>query len=151
MSVIRVFEPALCCNTGVCGPELDQELVDFTAAVNALKDRGVDIERSNLASDPSLFAQNPVVVNFLQTAGSEGLPLTLVDDVTVLTGRHPRLDELVRYAGLVDEALAGGCCSSAEIPVTTTGCCGSSQPTSAPSTGGCCGEPRATSTDSGCC
>lgn len=151
MSVIRVFEPALCCNTGVCGPELDQALVDFTAAVNALKDRGVDIERSNLASDPSLFAQNPVVVNFLQTAGSEGLPLTLVDDVTVLTGRHPRLDELVRYAGLVDEALAGGCCSSAEIPVTTTGCCGSSQPTSAPSTGGCCGEPRATSTDPGCC
>lgn len=150
MSVIRVFEPALCCNTGVCGPELDQALVDFTAAVNALKDRGVDIERSNLASDPSLFAQNPVVVNFLQTAGSESLPLTLVDDVTVLTGRHPRLDELERYAGLVHEAPAGGCLS-AENPVITTGCCGSSQPTSAPAMGGCCGESTATSTDSGCC
>ena len=33
MTTIEVFEPALCCNTGVCGPELDQELVDFTAAL----------------------------------------------------------------------------------------------------------------------
>ena len=99
MPVIRVFEPALCCNTGVCGPQLDQELVDFTAAVSELKTRGVDIERANLASEPSQFAHNPVVVNFLRTAGSEGLPLTLVDDVTVLTGRHPRLEELERYAG----------------------------------------------------
>lgn len=150
MSVIRVFEPALCCNTGVCGPELDQELVDFTAAVNALKARGADIARANLASDPSLFAQNPVVVNFLQTAGSEGLPLTLVDDVTVLTGRHPRLDELERYAGLADAAPASGC-SSMELPVATTGCCGSSQSTAASATGGCCGASTASSTDSGCC
>lgn len=74
MPVIRVFEPALCCNTGVCGPQLDQELVDFTAAVSELKTRGVDIERANLASEPSQFAHNPVVVNFLRTAGSEGLP-----------------------------------------------------------------------------
>lgn len=53
MPVIRVFEPALCCNTGVCGPQLDQGLVDFTAAVSELKTRGVDIERANLASEPS--------------------------------------------------------------------------------------------------
>ena len=90
MPVIRVFEPALCCNTGVCGPDLDQELVDFTAAVNALKAQGVDVHRANLASEPAQFAEHPVVVKFLQAAGSEGLPLTLVDDVTVLAGRHPR-------------------------------------------------------------
>ena len=109
MPVIRVFEPALCCNTGVCGPQLDQELVDFTAAVSELKTRGVDIERANLASEPSQFAHNPVVVNFLRTAGSEGLPLTLVDDVTVLTGRHPRLEELERYAGLTDTSRTEYC------------------------------------------
>ena len=31
MPTIHVFEPALCCNTGVCGPDVDQALVDFTA------------------------------------------------------------------------------------------------------------------------
>lgn len=54
MPVIRVFEPALCCNTGVCGPDLDQELVDFTAAVNALKAQGVDVHRANLADRKSV-------------------------------------------------------------------------------------------------
>ena len=42
--------PALCCNTGVCGPDLDQALVDFTADLNHLAGRGADINRHNLAS-----------------------------------------------------------------------------------------------------
>ena len=140
MPVIRVFEPALCCNTGVCGPDLDQELVDFTAAVNALKAQGVDVHRANLASEPAQFAEHPVVVKFLQAAGSEGLPLTLVDDVTVLAGRHPRRDELERYAGLTptkDAQPQGGCCGpQQEAPAASTGCCG---------------QPATTSTVSGCC
>ena len=148
MPVIRVFEPALCCNTGVCGPQLDQELVNFTAAVSELKTRGVDIERANLASEPSQFAHNPVVVNFLRTAGSEGLPLTLVDDVTVLTGRHPRLEELERYAGLTDTSRTE-CCSS--DTATPSSCCGSQTILPVPAVGGCCDSTNAPSTESGCC
>lgn len=128
MPAIRIFEPALCCNTGVCGPELDQELVTFTADVNALREQGVDVQRANLASDPALFAQNPVVVTFLQAAGSEGLPLTLVDDVTVLTGRHPNRQELLRYAGQPEQG------ERAELPVVTSGCCGGGTAT----VSGCC-------------
>ena len=56
MRTIRVYEPALCCNTGVCGPDVDQALVDFTADLNHLKDQGADIERHNLANDPGAFA-----------------------------------------------------------------------------------------------
>lgn len=136
MATIRVFEPALCCSTGVCGPDLDQNLVDFTANLTTLKAEGIDIERANLASEPTSFASHPAVRAFLQAAGSAGLPLTLVDDVTVLTGRHPQLAELRRWAGLTpaDAATsvaagvpegrtelpqAGGCCGGA----ATTGCC----------------------------
>ncbi|MGA4506723.1 arsenite efflux transporter metallochaperone ArsD [Propionibacteriaceae bacterium G1746] len=120
--VIRVFEPALCCNTGVCGPELDQQLVQFTADVNALKQQGVDIERANLASDPAVFAGNPAVVSFLQVSGSEGLPLTMVDGVTVMTGRHPRREELARFAGVAARPslpVVSDCCSGD----ASTGCC----------------------------
>jgi hypothetical protein len=97
---IRVFEPALCCNTGVCGEDVDQGLVNFTADLDSIKQQGVDITRHNLANDPASFVQNPVVMSFLKVAGSEGLPLVLVDDVTVLTGRYPTREMLARYAGL---------------------------------------------------
>src|SRR5664279_599639 len=100
MPTIRVFEPPLCCNTGVCGPELDQSLVNFTADLNYLASTGADISRFNLASDPVAFADNTGVVAFLQAAGSEGLPLVLVDGVTVMTGRYPTRAELARYAGM---------------------------------------------------
>ena len=102
MPTIRVFEPALCCNTGVCGPELDQSLVDFTADLSHLQTRGVDIERHNLANDPMAFAAHDTVRSFLQVAGSDGLPLTLVDDVTVMTGTYPTRAQLLRFAGVSD-------------------------------------------------
>ena len=70
-SVIRVYEPALCCATGVCGPDLDQTLVQFTADLDYLKSQGVDIERHNLAVDPMAFASDETVRSFLQVAGSE--------------------------------------------------------------------------------
>jgi hypothetical protein len=100
MATIRVFEPALCCNTGVCGPDLDQALVDFTANLSHLKAQGVDIERHNLANDPTAFATDDTVRSFLQVAGSEGLPLTLVDGVTVATGNYPTRDQLLKFAGV---------------------------------------------------
>lgn len=152
MPTIRVFEPALCCNTGVCGPDVDQSLVDFTAALNAVKDSGGDIARANLASDPVAFTEDPTALAFMRTAGSEGLPLTVVDGVTVLTGRYPSLTELRRWAGQAEpdgaaasqqeagsavgpsegsEALDGAATRTALPVVEKSGgcCCGSS---------GCC-------------
>ena len=124
MPAIRVFEPPLCCNTGVCGPELEQKLVNFTADLNHLSREGADISRFNLASDPLAFAENPGVVAFLNVVGSESLPLVLVDDVTVITGRYPTRAELARYAGMtlevsqpVASATSGGCCGG-----SSTGC-----------------------------
>jgi hypothetical protein len=129
---IRVFEPALCCNTGVCGPDVDQALVNFTADLSHLTGSGADVQRHNLANDPSAFAGSETVRAFLQVAGSEGLPLTLVDGLTVMTGAYPAREQLMRYAGLAAEpeettvpqgatqlgltGKSGGCCGS-------TGCC----------------------------
>lgn len=97
---IRVYEPALCCATGVCGPDLDQTLVQFTADLDYLKGRGVDIARYNLAIDPAEFAASPTVRDYLKATGSAGLPLTIVDGVTVGTGSYLSRATLSRYAGL---------------------------------------------------
>jgi arsenite-transporting ATPase len=122
MVSIRVFEPALCCNTGVCGEDVDQALVDFSADLDFFTQLGVDIARHNLANDPAVFVQNPVVTNFLTAAGSEGLPLVLVDDVTVLTGRYPTRDMLARYAGLATAEPK----TLTLATVAAQGCCGGS-------------------------
>ena len=143
MPSIHVYEPALCCNTGVCGPDPAQELVTFTADLKHLQDRGADIARHNLASDVQAFAQSEAARSFLQVAGSEGLPLVLVDGVTVLTGRYPTRDELVRWAGLDAEQASAAADDVGTVPAG--GCCGSSAPDSA---GGGCGSSQ---TAGDCC
>ncbi len=108
MTTIRVYEPALCCNTGVCGPDVDESLVTFTADLGALKSLGADIERHNLANDPMAFAEDPSVRAFLQVAGSEGLPLTLVGGVTAVAGRYPTRKQLLAFAGLDAQVVPAG-------------------------------------------
>ncbi len=122
MPVINVYEPALCCSTGVCGPDLDQALVTFTADFDHLRGLGADISRHNLASDPAAFAGNDSVRCFLEVAGSAGLPLTMVDGVTVATGRYPARDQLLRYASLARAAAPAGVAELGLTAVTDDGC-----------------------------
>jgi arsenite-transporting ATPase len=91
----------------VCGPDLDQALVSFTADLDHLRGLGVDIARHNLANDPGAFVAEPVVRGFLEVVGSDGLPLVVVDGVTVATGRYPSRQELLRYAGRVPDGASG--------------------------------------------
>ncbi|WP_282776434.1 MULTISPECIES: arsenite efflux transporter metallochaperone ArsD [unclassified Nocardia] len=104
MSTVEIFEPALCCNTGVCGPDVDQTLVEFSADLDWVTSRGGTVARHNLAGDPMVFAANDAVRRFLELSGSEGLPLVLVDGVTVLTGQYPSRDQLARWAGVSEPA-----------------------------------------------
>lgn len=123
MTTIRVYEPALCCNTGVCGPDVDESLVTFTADLGALKEMGVDIERHNLANDPTAFTTDDAVRTFLQVAGSDGLPLTIVDGVTVMTGSYPARDQLLKYAGVNTDVIPAGIATLA-VSEESGSCCG---------------------------
>ena len=113
MTTIQVFDPALCCSTGVCGVEVDQQLVGFSADVDWAKQNGAEIERFNLAQQPMVFAENAVVKAFLERSGADALPLILVDGEVALAGRYPNRTELARWAGIVESAEkpASGCCS----------------------------------------
>ena len=114
MKTIHVFDPALCCSTGVCGVDVDQQLVTFAADVDWAKQNGAKIERFNLAQQPSAFAERAVVKGYLERSGQEGLPLTLVDGEIALTGRYPNRKELARWAAIEQRAIeikaAGSCC-----------------------------------------
>ena len=145
--MIQVFEGPLCCNTGVCGPDPDQALVDFTADLDWLTRQGVSVRRANLAQDPAAFADSAVARAFVQKVGASGLPLIVADDVTVATGRYPSRAELARIAGVeaLDENTATGCCGSATPTPAASVCCGDEAPVSS----GCCGSAQSVTIQSG--
>jgi AhpD family alkylhydroperoxidase len=100
MKIIQVFDPALCCSTGVCGVDVDQQLVDFSADVDWAKQNGAQIERFNLAQQPLAFAENKLVKSFLEQNGADCLPLIVVDGAIRLAGRYPNRDELWQWTGI---------------------------------------------------
>jgi hypothetical protein len=117
MRTIQVFDPALCCTTGVCGVDVDQNLVVFSADVDWAKKNGAQIERFNLAQQPMVFAENSVAKAFLEHSGPESLPLVLVDGQVALAGRYPDRTELARFAGITQSSpfkTVSSCCSGSK-------------------------------------
>lgn len=120
MKLIQVFDPALCCSTGICGVDADQALINFAADAEWASQRGARIERFNLAHEPTAFADNTTVRGFLERSGAGALPLVLVDGEVVLAGRYPSRSDLTRWVGLGEIA-------SAAVPAgASDGCCGGS-------------------------
>lgn len=127
MTAIRIYESALCCDTGVCGVDVDQALVTLTADVRHLQDAGVDIRRHNMASDPAAFTADETVRAYLHTVGSQGLPLTLVDGVTVAAGTYPTREFLLSVAGATsDPTPTRTDLGLAAVAPTSASCCGGS-------------------------
>ena len=114
MSTIEIFDPALCCSTGVCGVEVDQQLVNAAADVDWARQSGAQITRFNLAQQPMSFVQNEKAKAFLEASGAEGLPLLLLDGETVMAGRYPKRAELARWFGIPLE----------KVGLAPTRCCG---------------------------
>ncbi len=139
MPTIQIFDPALCCSTGVCGVNVDQQLVNFAADFDWARQNGAQIERFNLAQQPFAFARNAIVSGFLQSVGHEALPLILVDGKFALAGVYPSRQQLAVWAGIKQAP------SLAAITVVTAN--------SVQSQGSCCGpgSGQAASVASKCC
>lgn len=122
MKKIEIFDPAMCCSTGVCGPSIDPELMRISSVINTLKNDGIIIQRHGLSTEPQDFISNKVISDILQKEGAEVLPVTLVDGITAKTKNYPTNKELSEWLGVkiisvVPAAQTGGCgCGPA-------GCC----------------------------
>ena len=100
MTKLEVFDPPMCCSTGVCGPEVDPVLVRFAADLQWLAKEGIHVERYNLSQQPQAFAGNSMVRSLLEKEGNECLPLILVDGQVASKGRYAAREDLARLAGL---------------------------------------------------
>ncbi|MDF2629712.1 MAG: arsD [Symbiobacteriaceae bacterium] len=118
MSKVQVFERAMCCSTGVCGPNVDPVLVRFAADLDWLKGQGVDVERNNLSQQPLAFATAEIVKNAMHARGLKVLPMVLIDGQVAFEGAYPTRAELAARMGLqapnADDELTviqpGHCC-----------------------------------------
>ena len=99
MTRVEVFDPPMCCQTGVCGPEVEPALPRVAGDLAWLGRCGVHVARFNLMHQPEAFAGNPVVLKAMKD-GDGALPLVLVDGRLVCRGRYPSREELAAWASL---------------------------------------------------
>ena len=121
MKNIEIFDPAMCCSTGVCGPSIDPELLRMATVVNSLKERGIVIQRHGLASEPQDFIANEAVNALLQKEGADILPLTVLDGKIIKSKNYPTNQELSEWLGvkiaMPSPEKSSGCCCGVK------GCC----------------------------
>lgn len=92
---VHVFDPAMCCDTGVCGPTVDPALLAAARDLRWLSARGVQVSRHNLGQEPLAFVHFAPVQQLLAERGVDALPATWVNDTLFRTGRHATREELV--------------------------------------------------------
>lgn len=122
MTIVTVYDPPLCCTTGVCGPSVDPKLAQFAGDLEWLKNRGVTVTRYNLAQEPGRFVENSIVKAVLDRSGEDELPVILVGEELASFGRFPDRAELSVMAGLETDA------STVDTAPSDSGCgCGADQ------------------------
>jgi hypothetical protein len=120
MKTLEIYDPAMCCSTGVCGTDVDPKFAQFASDLAWLKEQGVDVTRFNLAQQPAAFAGNPIVRDALKSLGNECLPLVLVDGSVATRSIYPSREQLAALAGI--SVQSPGCCS--DDSDESEGCCG---------------------------
>ena len=120
MKTLQIFDPAMCCSTGVCGPSIDPRLVKLAADVAFLKSRGVVVERFNLGHQPGAFTANTIVMSEMGTE-AENLPIFVVDGEIKAKATYPNRHEMARWLGL--DASASNDKPKSELKMAATKCC----------------------------
>lgn len=103
---LEVFDPPMCCSSGVCGPNVDPKLVRFSAALAWLRAQGVQVERYNPTQQYAAFAANATVVKTINDRGMGCLPLILINGEIVSQGGYPDRQELAAMSGIAAEETA---------------------------------------------
>lgn len=97
---VEIFDPAMCCSSGVCGPGIDPVLVKVNEAILSLQKQGVEVKRFNLAQQPQDFMANTIVAGLLHKGGKKVLPATLVNGDIFKTGEYPTYEDLCKALGI---------------------------------------------------
>lgn len=124
MKKMSIYEPAMCCETGLCGVGIDPELLRISTVLSNLKKNGVEVNRYNLSNFPQEFVKNQMINKLIMGDGVDSLPATVIDGKIVKTKAYPTNGEIVMWLNIPADYLAeksdnsGGCCGGGD-----EGCC----------------------------
>ncbi|HET7090554.1 MAG TPA: arsenite efflux transporter metallochaperone ArsD [Anaerolineae bacterium] len=93
-AAVELFDPPMCCPTGLCGPTLDQTLLDVNEMILALQAESVRVERYQMTSHPQAFLNNADVMRLVREKQMAALPITVVRGKVVKAGAYPTLSEV---------------------------------------------------------
>jgi hypothetical protein len=105
MKKMIIFDPAMCCSTGVCGPSVDPQLLRVSTVINRLKNKGIVVERHNLTNNPQSFVDNTIINELLNSYGVDILPITVLDGKVVKTKTYPTNEEFSKMLDIPEEYL----------------------------------------------
>jgi hypothetical protein len=95
MTELTLYEEAMCCSTGVCGPDPDDELVEVSAALDQLEaEFDVDVSRANMQHNIEQFLETQQIADLVEEHGPSILPITVVNDEIVAKEAYLSYDEL---------------------------------------------------------
>jgi hypothetical protein len=118
MIELKIFEPAMCCETGVCGVDADTVLITFSADIEWLRKQGGLVQRFNLAQEPSAFISDPLVKTEINENGESCLPLFVLDGEVISRGKYPDRAQLQLLTGIGSSSQPSESNSKPEV-----GCC----------------------------
>ena len=91
---VEFFDPPMCCPTGLCGPALDQTLLDVNEMILTLQRDNVRVERYQMAGNPNAFLSNPEVMKLVREKQMEALPIIVVRGKVIKVGSYPSAEEI---------------------------------------------------------
>jgi len=94
VATVEIFEPPMCCPTGLCGPVQDQTLLDLLETVRSLESNGVKVLRYQPGSNPSAFTNNAEVMAAVHARSTAALPITVVNGRVVKSGSYASLEDI---------------------------------------------------------
>lgn len=105
MKKMSIYEPAMCCPTGLCGVSANPELLRISTVLNTLKKNGIEIKRYNLTNSPQEFVNNKLVNSFINVKGISSLPVTVLDGEIIIAGRYPTNEEFAELFNIPPDLL----------------------------------------------
>jgi len=100
MKKLTIFDPAMCCDTGVCGVDADTALIEFSSDIDWLQKNGVEVQRFNLAQEPAAFINDPLIKTEINASGESCLPLFVLEGEIISRGVYPDRKQLQSWMGI---------------------------------------------------
>ena len=91
---VEIFDPPMCCPTGLCGPTLDETLLDLNEMILILQSERVQVARYQMTSHPQAFLSNTDVMRLVREKQMAALPITIVRGKVIKVGEYPTLAEI---------------------------------------------------------